>query len=186
MNLKSQSDASDLRETLGRSRAGILLYLQHADGTISGIIDAISCIIPTVCSSVAEAEYAALFLAGKEITSARHVLHDLGWPQSTTTIICDNSCAVGIATRTVKQKQSKAIDMRYHWVRDQVQQGKLAVVWEKGQDNLADFFTKAHPVHHHKAMRATFVNTPKRTSIAACARSRRISNKNTKRNAACQ
>lgn len=139
-----------------------------------GIIDAASVIIPTVCSSVAEAEYAALFLAGKEVVSARHTLHDLGFPQDSTIINCDNSCAVGIANITVKQKRSKAIDMRYHWIRDQIKQGKMIVVWEEGSKNLADFFTKAHPVWHHKNMLPLFVHTPKRTGPQDTHRGRRI------------
>ena len=93
------------------------------DGTINGAIDYISCIIPTVCSSVAESEYAALFLVGREATNARNILHDLGYPQGTTSTICaNNACAVGIANITVKQKRSKVINVRYHWIRDQVSQ----------------------------------------------------------------
>jgi len=179
MQLQAQSDASYLSETQARSRAGMVLYFGiNDDGSINGIIEASSCIIPTVCSSVAEAEYAALFLAGKEITSARHTLHDLGYPQGSTITRCDNSCAVGIANITVKQKRSKAIDMRYHWVRDQVKQGKMTIIWEAGVHNLADFFTKAHPVWHHKAMMSTFIHTPKRTFIKESARSRRIARAN--------
>jgi hypothetical protein len=175
MKLKAQSDASYLSETEARSRAGMLLYFGiHDDGRVHGIIDAASVIIPTVCSSVAEAEYAALFLAGKEVVSARHTLHDLGFPQDSTIINCDNSCAVGIANITVKQKRSKAIDMRYHWIRDQIKQGKMIVVWEEGSKNLADFFTKAHPVWHHKNMLPLFVHTPKRTGPQDTRRGRRI------------
>jgi hypothetical protein len=175
MQLQAQSDASYLSETNARSRAGMLLHFGiNDDGTVNGIVDAASCIIPTVCSSVAEAEYAALFLAGKEIISARHTLHDLGFLQSATVLKCDNSCAVGIANVTVKQKRSKAIDMRYHWIRDQVQQNKIEVTWEAGAENLADFFTKAHPVWHHKAMISTFVRVPTRDTIHPTTRSRRI------------
>ena len=175
MKLHAQSDASYLSETEARSRGGGVLYFgltpQH---TINGAIDYISCVIPTVCSSVAEAEYATLFLIGKAVTSARLMLEDLGYPQANINLICDNSCAVGIANDTVKQKRSKAIDMRYHWIRDQVRQGKLTVTWAEGSANLADYFTKAHPVHHYVNMRRTYVYTPKATYINACARSRHI------------
>ena len=121
-----------------------------------------------------EAEYAALFLIGREATNARHILTDLGYPQSTTNIVCDNSCAVGIANGSVKQKRSKAIDMRYHWIRDQVQQLNFSITWEKGAGNLADYFTKAHPVHHYVTMRSTYVSTPVPLVPRDCARSRRI------------
>ena len=49
--------------------------------------------------------------------------------------------------------------MRYHWIRDQVKQQKFRVTWKRGKLNLADFFTKAHPVHHHLAMRKIYLAT---------------------------
>ena len=52
----------------------------------------------------------------------RNILEDLGYPQPPTIILCDNKCAVGIATDAARAKRSKAIDMRWHWIRDQVRQ----------------------------------------------------------------
>jgi hypothetical protein len=180
MQLCGQSDASYISETGARSRSGGILHFGlNRDGSVNGAIDYMSCVIHTVCSSVAEAEYAALFLLGREATSARNILMDLGYPQDTTTLICDNECAVGLATDSVKQKRSKAIDMRYHWIRDQVRQGKFKVKWEQGASNLADYFTKAHPVHHYVTMRHLYVTTPKPLVIRQCARSRRISHRKT-------
>jgi hypothetical protein len=175
MQLCAQSDASYLSEYGARSRAGAVLYFGlTGDHAINGMVEYISMVIPTVCSSVAEAEYAALFLTGRAITNIRNILEDLGYPQTTTNIVCDNSCAVGIVNGTVKQKRSKAIDMRYHWIRDQVKQGKFTVSWAEGATNLADYFTKAHPVHHYVAMRRTYVYTPQSASMRVCARYRRI------------
>ena len=37
--------------------------------------------------------------------------------------------------------------------------GDFTVTWQSGKDNLADYFIKAHLVHHYKAMRSTFVST---------------------------
>ena len=179
MQLQAQSDASYHSETKARSRAGGILYfgLCH-DGSINGAVDYISSVIPTVCSSVAEAEYAALFLIGREATNARHILEDLGYPQNPTDIKCDNTCAMGIANGSVKQRRSKAIDMRYHWIRDQVKLGNYSVTWAEGASNLADYFTKAHPVHHYVNMRSTYVHTPAPTTPRDCARSRRINRMN--------
>jgi len=180
MQLCGQSDASYISETEARSRAGGILHFGlNRDGSVNGAIDYMSCVIHTVCSSVAEAEYAALFLLGREATSARNILTDLGYPQDITTLICDNECAVGLATDSVKQKRSKAIDMRYHWIRDQVRQGKFKVKWEQGANNLADYFTKAHPVYHYVNMRRMYVTTPKPLVIRQCARSRRIQHRKT-------
>lgn len=71
----------------------------------------------------------------------------------------DNACAAGIANKTVKQKRSKAMDMRFDWIRDRVKQGQFFVYWRKGEENLADYFTKHHPVEHHRKMRPTYLHT---------------------------
>jgi hypothetical protein len=75
-------------------------------------------------------------------------------------MLCDNLCAVGIANNTLKAKRSKAIDMRYHWVRDRIRLGAIHVYWRKGADNLADFFTKALPVHRHQELMSLLVQSP--------------------------
>ena len=46
----------------------------------------------------------------------------------------------------VKLNHSKTIDLRYHWIRDQVSLGKLIIIWRHGGCNKADFFTKPSPV----------------------------------------
>ena len=43
-----------------------------------------------------------------------NTLNDLGHPQPPTTLVADNSTASGIANDTVKQRRSKAVDMRCH------------------------------------------------------------------------
>ena len=163
MILLTHSDASYHSESEARSRAGGHIYFgDHKNDIVpNAAVCNISTIIPTVAASAVEAEYASAFIVGQAATSIMHTAMDLGYPQHTIQMISDNSCAVGIANNTVKQKRSKAIDMRYHWIRDQVQQRKISVIWKPGSENLADFFTKAHPVHHHKTMRNRYVtDTP--------------------------
>jgi hypothetical protein len=65
-------------------------------------------------------------------------LSDLGYPQPPSIIMCDNTCAIGIATYSIKQKRSKAIDMRFHfhWVRDRVRQGQFIISYIKSADNI--------------------------------------------------
>lgn len=164
MQLGCHSDASYLSEANSRSRAGGILFLGDPDvnNGINGVIDYFSVIISTVVASAFEAEYAALFLAGREAVAASATLTDLGYPQKATLIICDNQCAVGIANRTVKQKRSKAVAMRYHWIRDRVELQELRVDWKPGSENLADYFTKTHPVHHHLEQRQVYVKDPPR------------------------
>ncbi len=63
--------------------------------------------------------------------------------------MCDNTCAIGIATDSIKQKRSKATDMRSHWVRDCVRQGQFIISCIKSADKIADYFTKnLDPLKH--------------------------------------
>jgi hypothetical protein len=170
MQLIVDSDASHLSETRSRSRAGGFHRLGNYDESIShalhsnGAIEVISSIIPTVTASATESEYAALFINGTTAEGLRTTLADLGYPQRATELICDNQCAVGIGNNTVKQRRSKAIDMRYHWIRDRVKQGNFYITWQRGASNLADYFTKTHPARHHLIQRKIFVHDENITS----------------------
>ena len=162
MILHIQSDASYLSRPNARSVAGAIFYLGNANQPthINGSVHSFSTIIQSVVASVAEAEYAALFLAGQEGVWLRQILQSLGYPQDPTIILCDNKCAVGIADDTIKPKRTKSIDMRFHWIRDRIAQKQFIVTWRKGADNLADFFTKPLPVHAHRTLMPLLVHTP--------------------------
>jgi hypothetical protein len=69
-----------------------------------------------VVSSAAEAKLGALFHNSKEACPLRIALDKLSHPQSPTALITDNSTASGIANDIVKQRQSKAINMRFYWI----------------------------------------------------------------------
>jgi hypothetical protein len=92
--------------------------------------------------SAGEAEYAALFATGQHAASLRTTLADMGYPQDPTIIMCNNTSAIGIATDSIKQKRSKAVDMRFHWIRDRVRQDQFIIAYIPTQQNLADYFTK--------------------------------------------
>ena len=162
MRLFIQSDASYLSRPKSRSVAGGIFYLGNTNDPthINGACHTVSTIIPVVVASVAEAEYAALFLNAREGAHLRQVLHDIGYPQPTTDILCDNACAVGIASDTITPKQTKSIDMQFHWIRDRVRQLQFKVSWRKGDHNLADFFTKPLSVHDHQHLMQFLVHTP--------------------------
>ena len=162
MILHIQSDGSYLSRARSRSVNGGVFYLGDRDSPThsNGPIFAVSSIIPVVVASAAEAELASLFMNAQHGAQLRTVLEDLGYPQPPTVILCDNSCAVGIAQNSIQQKHSKAIDMRFYWVQDRVAQGQFVVTWRAGITNLADYFTKALPVAAHEEIAPLFVYTP--------------------------
>jgi hypothetical protein len=166
MQICAHSDASHLSESKSRSRAGGISFFGYLkDGkTPNGSIECLSVIIDVILASVGEAEYAALFKTAQLCENIRSICLDMGYSQQPTTIVCDNTCAVSIATDTCKLKRLKAIDMRFHWIRDRVRQNHFIVAWRPGEDNLADFFTKPLAVYKHLAVKKRYIHSP---SIAA-------------------
>jgi len=166
MRLIAYSDASFQSESESRSRAGGVLFFGSNNEASSqlpnGPIECISVIIKSVVSSAAEAEYAAAFITAGVAEGIRHTLDDLGYPQGPTPMYTDNSCAVGIANRTVKQTRSQVIDLRFNWIQDRIAQGHFTLQWVPGLENYADFFTKALPVHKHLSLRDLFADYSQR------------------------
>jgi hypothetical protein len=120
MLLRVLSDASFLSRPNAGSVAGGLSYLGLTDNDdwVNHPISCHSTRIPAVCSFVAEAEYAGLYAAARIATEERKILANMGHPQPTTPLFCDNEVAIGIAADTVSQRMFKATDMRLHWIRD--------------------------------------------------------------------
>jgi len=169
MILHIVSDASYLSASGARSRLGGYFFMSQPlqrspplpddlAPAFNGPVLVNSSIIQPVLSSAVEAELAALFHNAKDGCMLRHTLIDMGHPQPATPIQADNACAVGLqANGTVKQKRSKAIDMRFYWVRDRVKDGQFVIYLRKGDQNDADYFTKHHPPSHHRRMRSRYL-----------------------------
>jgi hypothetical protein len=174
MVLSIHSDASYHSEAKARSRVAghFILADSMQQPTLApkpadqlpphnGAILIISSILPMVVASATEAELAALYYNAREACTVRTILTEMGHPQPPTPIQTDNEVAVGLALDTVKQRRSKAIDMRFYWIRDRIQQGQFLVYWRPGSENDADYFSKHHPIQHHITMRPRFLTTPK-------------------------
>ena len=146
MVLWMDSDASYNSESGARSRGSYCAWLGSADnpGT-NGFIEVNSTIIPTIVCAASEAEYAALYQAGKGGVLLRRTLADLNHPQPPTVIYTDNSTAKGIVSDTCKMRRSNSINMRYHWTKEQLKNGELKVLWHPGTEALADLTTKVQP-----------------------------------------
>jgi hypothetical protein len=181
MVLHIESDASYLSEKNARSRVAGYYYLSNNTNNNNTFTDPMYVAMPNgpvhvlcqlmkeVVSSAAEAEIAGMFHNAKEACPMRITLEELGHPQPPTPLQTDNSTACGIANDTVKQRRSKAIDMRFYWIRDRVRQGQFYVYWRKGAINLADYFTKHHAPVHHIRQRPHILHVPTHNRFALLA-----------------
>jgi hypothetical protein len=155
MILHIHSDASYLSVSSARSRLGGLFFLGNKppdQDTLNGSILNVAAVIKNMVTSAAESEVGACFHNAKSGAPLRFTLTKLGRTQPPTPLRTNNSTAFGIFNETIKQKRSKAMDMRYHWLTDRVHQKQFDVYWRPGRENLGDYHTQNHSAQHHKDM----------------------------------
>ena len=105
---------------------------------------------PTVALSSMEAEYMAVSHAAREALWLRTFLAELGHtPGGPTEINVDNQAALAFTHNEDKHTRSKHIDIRHHFIRDQVHAGTISTNYIPTDDNIADLFTKSLPTHRH-------------------------------------
>ena len=100
----------------------------------------------TVALSTTEAEYMALGMATQEAIYLRRILKSLGCEQMRPTVIHeDNAGCIAMSNNPVMHKRTKHIDIRYHFVRDAIARGDIALKYVPTDKQLADALTKAVP-----------------------------------------
>jgi hypothetical protein len=166
MILHIHSDASYISENESKSRAGRFFYIGNNNKTdkklTNGAILIISKVLKYVMLSAAETEIGAVLVNAKEGAVLRKTLEELGHLHPPTPMETDNTTATGYSNGTIKQKRTKAMDMRFYWIKDRVKQGQFNVYWGPGFQNLADYFTKHHSPAHHKRIREVYIHADKR------------------------
>ena len=102
----------------------------------------------TTAMSATESEYIAAAEAAMEAVWIRKFVSGLGvvpTAKSPLDMYCDNTGAIIIANEPGVQKGARHFQRKFHYVREQVEQGEIKVLKVHTDDNLADPFTKALP-----------------------------------------
>ena len=58
------------------------------------------------------------------------------------TIYCDNQSAIALAKNDVFHQRTKHIDIRYHFIRQHVNEGRININWVDTKQQQADILTK--------------------------------------------
>ena len=96
-----------------------------------------------VALSTAEAEYVALAGTVQESLWLQQLLSDLqGKPADPMVIFEDNQSAMSMSKNPKFHGRSKHIDIKYHFTREQVSNGKIVLKYCKTSEMTADFLTK--------------------------------------------
>lgn len=127
--------AEDRRDR--KSNSGYLISLNG--GVISWCCKKQSLVTLSSC----EAEYVALCETAKQLTWIRNLVNDIGIQiNDPITIKTDSQSAMALSTSQKASNRSKHIDLRYHYIRDMVQQNKYKLEYVSTEDNVADMLTK--------------------------------------------
>ncbi|KAF7174442.1 hypothetical protein CNMCM5623_007239 [Aspergillus felis] len=106
----------------------------------------------TVTTSTTEAELLALSEAAKNVYWWKRLFLDIGFdPEHEISILCDNRQTVGLLRNeepTIRTKL-RHVDIHQHWLRQEVQSGRIAVQWIETNRMPADGLTKLLPRNKH-------------------------------------
>nr|GEZ07515.1 uncharacterized mitochondrial protein AtMg00810-like [Tanacetum cinerariifolium] len=93
--------------------------------------------------SSTKAEYIALSSCCTQILWMRSQLSDYGLAFKNILMYCDNKSAVALCCNNIQHSRSKHIDIRYHFIKEQVENRVIELYFVNTQYQLADLFTKA-------------------------------------------
>ncbi len=148
MVLVLHSNASYLSTSKACSQAGghFIMSFNTNDPSNNGAVLNITQLIKSVMSSAAKAELGALYVNAREAIPRHQLLEETGHPQPPTSMQTDNSTALSVIPSNIQPRQTKAMDMRFYWMRCCEAQSHFRFFWRPGKTNLADYWTKHHCV----------------------------------------
>ncbi|GKB39286.1 hypothetical protein Tco_0884228 [Tanacetum coccineum] len=109
-----------------------------ADHAVAKILDEKSATI-----SSTEAEYIALSSCCAQVLWMRSQLTDYGLGFNKILMYCDNKSAIALCCNNVQHSRSKHIDIRFHFIKEKVENGVVELYFVNTEYQLADIFTKA-------------------------------------------
>ena len=96
----------------------------------------------TVALSTCKAEYISLANAAQEAKFLKQLCNDMDILIENVLINVDNQGAINLAKNPINHQRSKHIDIKYHFIRLEIQIGNINLQYVPTDCNVADIFTK--------------------------------------------
>nr|GEX28895.1 retrovirus-related Pol polyprotein from transposon TNT 1-94 [Tanacetum cinerariifolium] len=80
----------------------------------------------------------------------RNQLNNYGFHFDKIPMYCDSKAAIAISCNPVQHLRTKYIDVKYHFIKEQVKKGIVELFFVRTEYRLADLFTKALPIERFK------------------------------------
>ncbi|KKF92108.1 Endonuclease [Ceratocystis platani] len=138
-NFKVYSDSAFADNIDTRRSSYGSLFMLH-----NGAIDWKAARQSTVTTSSTEAELLALSQTARDLVAFMRLMKSAGYPATTPEIHCDNQQTIRLLKAPDAQLTTKLrhVDIHRHWLRQEVQQGRLVPQWIKTSEMAADGLTK--------------------------------------------
>ncbi|GJW15506.1 copia protein [Tanacetum coccineum] len=92
--------------------------------------------------STTEVEYVSTGKACQQALWMKQALVDYGVRLDDIPIMCDNKGAIDLSKNLVQHSRTKYIEIRHHFLRDNVQKWNISIKKVSSEDNIADILTK--------------------------------------------
>ncbi|GKA91150.1 zf-CCHC domain-containing protein [Tanacetum coccineum] len=92
--------------------------------------------------STTEAKYVSAGKVCQQALWMKQALIDYGVRLDDIPIMCDNKGAINLSKNPVEHLRTKHIEIRHHFLRDNVQKGNISIEKVASEDNIADILTK--------------------------------------------
>ena len=93
--------------------------------------------------STADTEYIATGSCYAQLLWMKKLLHDYGISQDNICVFCDNTSAINLSKNLVQHSKSKHIEIRYHFIRDLMEEKIVWLEFINTDNQKADIFTKS-------------------------------------------
>ncbi|GKA43359.1 retrotransposon protein, putative, unclassified [Tanacetum coccineum] len=95
------------------------------------------------CQDTRRSTYGTLSGCCAQVLWMRSQLTDYGLRFNKIPMYCDNKSAIALCCNNVQHSRSKHIDIRFHFIKEQVENGVVELYFVNTEYQLADIFTKA-------------------------------------------
>jgi hypothetical protein len=96
----------------------------------------------SVAQSTTEAEYVDAASCCSQLLWITYTMSDFGEEYTHVPLQCDSTSAISVAKNPVLHSKTKHIEVRHHFLRDNLEKGKIALIHVPTYDQLANIFTK--------------------------------------------
>jgi hypothetical protein len=145
-HILTYTDSDWANDTDRKSQSGFLLYV------FGNLCAWKSAKQDSVALSTHNAEYVALSEGAREAIYFKQLLGEVTDTDYEIYMRCDNKGAIKNAESELQHKKAKHIDIKYHFIKDEIEKGNINVKYIRYEDNPADIMTKPILPHTYKKL----------------------------------